>query len=170
MKQLLYCLLPLLMGLFACNQPTDSTTNNPENNNLQEPIVEDNGPVYDSLLAQELGADDYGMRKYVLAFLKKGPNRPTDPEEAKKLQAAHMENIGRLAEEGKLALAGPFLDDGDLRGVYIFAVETIEEAEALTNTDPAIQAGSLIMELHPWYGSAGVMRINSLHNKIVKQK
>ncbi|MCR9173323.1 MAG: YciI family protein [bacterium] len=131
---------------------------------------QDSTIVFDSLYAQELGADDYGMRSYVMAFLKAGPNRSQSPEEAKELQAAHMANIGRLADEGKLVLAGPFLDDGELRGIYIFAVESIEEAEALTATDPAIQAGSLVMELHPWYGSAAVMEVSEIHDKISKIK
>ena len=46
-------------------------------------------------------------------------------------------------------LAGPFADDGVLRGIYVFDVATVAEAEALTKTDPAIQAGQLVMELHP---------------------
>ena len=65
-------------------------------------------------------------------------------------------------------LAGPFLDTGDLRGIYIFDVKTIEEAEALTKTDPAIQAGSLIMELKPWYGSAALMELNQRHKRVTK--
>ena len=117
-----------------------------------------------------MGADDYGMRKYVMAFLKKGPNRPIDKDKAAKLQAAHMENIGRLAKEGKLALAGPFLDNGELRGIYIFNVESIEEAKALTETDPAIKVGSLVMELHPWYGSAALGFVNKYHEKLAKKK
>ncbi len=124
---------------------------------------------YDAVLATKVGADDYGMRQYVMAFLKSGPNRPEDPEETARLQAAHMQNIGRMAEEGKLVLAGPFMDDGDIRGIYIFAVDNLEEARALTETDPAIQAGSLIMELKPWYGSAAVMQINEIHNKVARQ-
>lgn len=132
--------------------------------------AQDSTVVFDSLYAQKLGADDYGMRPYVMAFLKSGPNRDQSEEESQELQAAHMENIGRLAEEGKLVLAGPFLDGGDLRGIYIFAVESVEEAEELTATDPAIQAGRLVMELHPWYGSAAVMEINEIHNKISKIK
>ncbi len=125
---------------------------------------------FDQELANKLGADEYGMHKYVMAFLKKGPNRDRSKEEADKLQRAHLDNIGKLAEAGKLVLAGPFLDDGDIRGIYIFDVETVEEAQKLTETDPAIQAGSLIMELHPWYGSAAVMQINEVHKKVSKTK
>ena len=120
----------------------------------------------DSALARELGADEYGMKKYVMAFLKKGPNRDRSPEEAAKLQKAHLDNIGRLAKEGKLTLAGPFLDDDDIRGIYIFNVTSIEEAKTLTETDPAIHAGSLVMELRPWYGSAGLMKVNEIHGKL----
>ena len=125
---------------------------------------------YDEKLAKEMGADDYGMRKYVMAFLKLGPNRTSDKEEADKLQAAHMANIKRLAAEGKLAIAGPFLDNGDLRGIYIFNVETVEEAKILTESDPAIKAGSLVMELHPWYGSAALGFVNKYHEKVSKIK
>lgn len=122
--------------------------------------------AYDSLLVEKYDADKYGMKQYVIAFLKRGPNRSQDSLEASQLQKAHLENIGRLAEEGKLLLAGPFLDDGELRGIYIFNVKTIEEAKKLTETDPAIQKGSLVMELHPWYGSAAVMAIPDIHKKL----
>ena len=132
--------------------------------------AQDSTVVFDSLYAQKLGADDYGMRSYVMAFLKSGPNRDQTEEEAQELQAAHMANIGRLADEGTLVLAGPFLDNGDLRGIYIFAVESVEEAEVLTATDPAIKAGRLIMELHPWYGSAAVMEVGEIHEIISKIK
>lgn len=123
---------------------------------------------YDSLKAKTYGADDYGMKKYVIAFLRKGPNRDRPKAEADALQSAHMANIGKMAEAGKLVLAGPFIGEGDIRGLYIFNVETIAEAEALTNTDPAIQAGSLAMELKEWYGSAAVMAINDIHPTLQK--
>ena len=125
---------------------------------------------YNLLLAQHLGADNYGMKQYVMAFLKAGPNRSQDEETADKLQTAHLKNIQRLAAEGKLLLAGPFLDNGNVRGIYIFNVPTLDEAEKLTQTDPAIQAGSLVMELHLWYGSAALQQINELHNAIAKDK
>jgi len=127
---------------------------------------------FNAELAAELGADDYGMRRYVMAFLKSGPNRPDDPEEARALQRAHLDNIRSMAEEGKLVLAGPFMDGGDAghdnRGIYVFAVDSVEEAKALTATDPAVQAGSLVMELHPWYGSAALMKVNDIHARVAK--
>jgi uncharacterized protein YciI len=128
----------------------------------------ENSSIYDSVYAQKLGADDYGMKQYVMAFLKRGPNRDIDSVEAVKLQRAHLDNITKMAEERVLIVAGPFLDNGEIRGIYIFNVTSVEEAEKLTNTDPAIKAGSLVMELHPWYGSAALMEINSIHNKIAK--
>jgi uncharacterized protein YciI len=125
---------------------------------------------YDPELATKLKADDNGMRTYVMAFLKAGPNRERSRDEAQQLQAAHRANIRRLAAEGKLVLAGPFADDGPLRGIYIFDVATVAEAEALTRTDPAIQAGQLVMELRAWYGSAALMMVNEVHAKIQKAR
>ncbi len=124
---------------------------------------------FDSLTAKKYGADEYGMKKYVIAFLKKGPNRDLDSAKANELQKAHLKNIGRMADEGKLVLAGPFLVGGALRGIYIFNVESIEEAQKLTNSDPAIQAGSLVMELKEWYGTAALMAVNDIHKTISRQ-
>jgi len=125
----------------------------------------------DSLLAMQLGADEYGMKTYVMALLKRGPRRwMIDSVTATNLQKAHMANITRLADEGKLVVAGPFTDNTDLKGIYVFDVKTIEEAQKLCDTDPAIKAGSLIMELHPWYGSAAMIQIPAIHNKIAKKQ
>ena len=125
--------------------------------------------IFDSKLAEHLGADEFGMRTYVIALLKAGPNRERDRDEAIALQRAHLANIRRLSEEGKIALAGPFMDDGLLRGIYIFDVRTVEEAAELTQSDPAIQAGQLEMELHPWYGSAALLQVNDTHARISKR-
>ena len=123
---------------------------------------------FDSTLASRLGADQYGMRRYVLALLKPGPNRGQDSAAAAALQRAHRANIGRMAEAGQLVLAGPFLD-GDYQGLYVFDVETVEEARALTETDPAVQAGRLAMELHPWYGSAALREVNAIHKRLARE-
>ncbi|CAN5575294.1 hypothetical protein BH23BAC4_BH23BAC4_08750 [soil metagenome] len=109
------------------------------------------------------------MRRYVMAFLVAGLNRDQDAETALALQTGHMATIRRLAEEGKLVLAGPFLDGGELRGIYIFNAETVEEAETLAATDPAIQAGRLALQLHPWYGSAALLEIYGISQRIARQ-
>lgn len=126
-------------------------------------------PAFDSVLAKKLGADDYGMKQYVMAFLKEGKNRNLDSTESANLQIAHLKNIIRLADEGKLIVAGPFLDNQAVRGIFIFNVRTIEEARQLTATDPAIKAGVLEMELRPWYGSAALVETTRLHKTIEKR-
>nr|WP_287936520.1 YciI family protein [Algoriphagus sp.] len=125
---------------------------------------------YDEALAKKLGADDYGMRKYVMAFLLRGDRvAEYTPEQRQEIQAGHMANIGKMADMGKLILAGPFFGNDDLRGIYIFDVQTLEEAKALTETDPAIQAGVLKMDLKEWYGSAALMMLPELYPKVTKQ-
>lgn len=155
-------LLTLAIAVYACQSlPAKEDT---------AAVTTPSSTGYDAELATEVGADEYGMRPYVMAFLKRGPNRDMDSLEAVNLQRAHMDNIQRLAKEGKLVLAGPFMDNGDVRGIYVFAVATVAEAEALTATDPAIQAGSLVMELHPWYGSAAMMKLNEYYPRIAKEQ
>jgi len=125
-------------------------------------------PVYDEALARKLGADEYGMKKYVMAFLKSGSVKIQDSTEKANLQAAHLKNIGRMADEGKLIVAGPFLDGQSIRGIYIFDVMSVEEAKKLTETDPAIKAGTLEMELRPWYGSAALIESLRIHKTLEK--
>src|ERR1700739_933024 len=132
-------------------------------------FAQSKNPQYDAQLAQKLGADEYGMKTYVMAFLKAGPNRLKDSAARAELQKAHLKNITRLDNEGKRIGAGPFLDDQDIKGIFIFNVPTVEEAKKLTETDPAIQAGSLVMELHPWYGSAALMQTVETHKKLQKK-
>ncbi len=128
--------------------------------------------AFDPELAKKLGADERGMKMYVLCILKTGPkDAEIQGEERKKIFAGHFANIGRLADEGKLAVAGPFGDnDKSYRGLYIFNVATIEEAEKLVMLDPAVKAGVFVPDLTPWYGSAAMMVINDTHKKIQKPK
>jgi uncharacterized protein len=95
------------------------------------------------------------MKTYYMALLKKGPYQPTDTAEVNSIQRGHMAHIRKMAADGKLVMAGPFLDNGELRGIFIFDVTSMEEAQALTAADPAVKAGKLIMELHPWMTQRG---------------
>lgn len=107
------------------------------------------------LLAAEPEA--YEMTTYQVAFLRKGPAwTPAETEEVKAIQKGHMENIRRMGATGKLLIAGPFVDDGDLRGMFIFRVDTLEEAKALADQDPAVKAGRLVLEWHPWFAAKNV--------------
>jgi uncharacterized protein YciI len=124
--------------------------------------------AYDSVLARSVGADPYGMKKYIMAFLKDGPNKTLDSAQRQALQIGHLKNITRLAKEGRLVVAGPFLDNWNVAGIFIFNVATVEEAKALVATDPAVKAGIFEMELHPWYASAALMQVVPIHNKIQK--
>lgn len=127
-------------------------------------------PVYDSIFAKKVGADDYGMKKYVFCILKTGPANITDKAKKDSLFAGHMKNIERLADEGKLAVAGPFMkNDKNYRGIFIFNVATIEEAEKLTQTDPAVKAGIFVVELTQWYATAALMETPELHKKLQKK-
>ena len=127
-------------------------------------------PNYDAELAKKLGGNDGGMRQYVLALLKTGPyDAKATGDERKNLFAGHMESIGRWANEGKLAVAGPFgKNDRQYRGLYIFAVSTVEEAQKIAEEDPAIKAGVFVVEYTPLYGSASLMATPEIHKKLHK--
>lgn len=128
--------------------------------------------AYDSELAKRLGADERGMKSYVLCILKTGPkDADVKGDQRKEIFAGHFANIGRLADEGKLAVAGPFgKNDKSYRGLYIFNVATIEEAEKLVMLDPAVKAGVFVPELTPWYGSAAMMVVSETHKKLEQPK
>jgi len=132
--------------------------------------VEPTNPAYDADLARSLGADDMGMRRYVLVILKTGPTPVPQGPERNEMFKGHFANINRLAAEGKLAVAGPL--DGVLgrRGLYIFAVADIEEAKQLVATDPVIAKGEMVAEYHAYYGSAALMQVRANHDKVAKKR
>jgi uncharacterized protein len=100
---------------------------------------------------------EYQMKQYYMVFLKAGLNRTQDSVTTAKIQEGHLNNISRLFDEKKLILAGPFLDEGTYKGIFIFNVSTKEEAIQLLQTDPAVKAGRLDYEIHPWYGPGNII-------------
>ena len=103
------------------------------------------------------GPGGHEMTTYYVGLLYRGPNwSPEDTPERRTIQEGHLANIQRLADEGKLILAGPFTDGGELRGLFVFQVGSLEEAKALCDSDPAVKAGRLRVELHPWYSAKGI--------------
>ncbi|HEV8481677.1 MAG TPA: YciI family protein [Candidatus Eisenbacteria bacterium] len=97
------------------------------------------------------------MQTYYFVLLYRNDDAPKIPEDSvNAIQAGHMANIMRLHEEKKMPLAGPFLDDTALRGIFILNAVSMEEAQQLVHSDPAIQAGRLRAEIHPWYGARGI--------------
>jgi len=96
---------------------------------------------------------EYTIKQYYFVMLTKGARRDEIKDTAiiNKLQAGHMANMERLSKEGKLMLAGPFGDNGNWRGVFVFDAESEDEVKSLLSTDPAIKAGRFDYEIHPWY-------------------
>ena len=109
------------------------------------------------ILALPLCAQEIPMRFYVMAILEKGPKwtKEVTPE-SKELLKGHMDNIGRMAKEGKLILAGPLADAGDAAGIFVFDTASIEEARKWCDTDPAIHAGRFQVKLWKWYSAKGI--------------
>lgn len=137
---------------------------------VKEENTTDN-PNYDKALAEKLRGDDYGMKSYQFVALKTGPNITTDKKYIDSCFTGHMGNIGRLVDEGKLIVAGPFGKNNlAYRGLFIFNVETKEEAEALLKTDPAVSSGLLAYDLIPWYGSAAISEYLDASDKIWRKK
>ena len=102
------------------------------------------------------GDTTYTMKQYFICFLNKGPNRDTsDSLAVAKIQKGHLAHLDSLANEGKIHIVGPMGDDGDIRGIVVFDVATKEEALALEGADPAVKAGRLVMEVHPWWTAKG---------------
>jgi len=125
---------------------------------------------YEPELARSLGADENGMRRYVLVILKTGPNKVAAEPERDEMFKGHFANMNRLAAAGKLAVAGPFDGVDGWRGLFIFAVADIAEAQALVATDPVIIKGEMVAEYHAYYGSAALMLVRDAHERISRKR
>jgi uncharacterized protein YciI len=103
----------------------------------------------------EDGGEQYLMQQYYIVFLKRGENRSQDSTAAAQLQQQHMAHLSRMASEGYISLAGPFGDDGEIRGIAVYNTPNLEMADSLARLDPSVQAGRLEVEIHPWWAAKG---------------
>jgi uncharacterized protein YciI len=126
-------------------------------------------PSYDAELAKSLGADERGMRQYVLVILKTGPSKMAAGEARTRMFEGHFANMGKLAGEKKLVLAGPLDGKEGRRGIFVFNTPEIETAKTWVATDPVIVNGEMVAEYHKFYGSAALMMVNEVHGKIEKK-
>jgi len=98
------------------------------------------------------------LASYYFVLLTRGPEWTAEKTPAtEKIQAAHLANITKLHDAGKLVLAGPFTDDGNWRGIFILKTSSIEETKSLVENDPAVQAERLTYEIHPWATKKGML-------------
>ncbi len=136
-----YIILAVL-GLFIIGCQTEAPKN-----------VEHKVTQEEELGENEFKDGDYVMKQYFFVMLTKGDRRDENMDTAmvNELQRKHLANIDRLANEGKILVAGPFGDDGNWRGIFIFDCKEQKEVEELLNTDPMIAAGWLGYEVHPWW-------------------
>ena len=153
-------LLPILLlpAMLAVSAPAAA---------VEPPSSKPSAPAFDAELARRTGADARGMRAYVLVVLKTGPTPLPPGPEREAMFAGHFANMQRLADEGKLVLAGPFARDPDgWRGLFLLAVDDVAHARELAATDPVIAKGEMVAEYHAWYGSAAAMLLPELHAKL----
>ena len=126
-------------------------------------------PGFNQDLANSFGADEHGMKSYSFVILKTGSVVVNDAQEKQTLMRGHLANITRLADDGKLVVAGPFgKNDLNYRGLFILTTASSEEALALLKTDPAIAAGVFDVEVLPWYGAAALGAYLDVQKKITK--
>lgn len=126
---------------------------------------------YDAQLAQKLGADELGMKMYVLVILKTGDAKIEDKAVRDSLFRGHFANINKLADEGKLVVAGPLeKNENQYRGIFILDVKTFAEAGLLLQNDPTVSQGIFKPEMYEWYGSAALPVYMQMHKKIQKKQ
>lgn len=99
------------------------------------------------------------MKTYVMVFLKTGPKRNQTKEKAAEIQEGHMAHLNQMHQDGVLLMAGPFMDEQDIKGILVMNASNIDEVKHVIEQDPAIQSGRLIAEYHLWYTKSGVVTL-----------
>jgi uncharacterized protein YciI len=98
------------------------------------------------------------LEPLIFGVLMRGANRSQSQGEAEEIQKGHLAYMESLHKQGKLPMAGPFLEEGDWRGVVVYRVKTVEEARELAAGDPAVKAGRLRIEVRPWMTLRGILK------------
>jgi uncharacterized protein YciI len=158
MKKLV--ILLVLMGCFlACVQSKNKTQLDGEQkeektkSQIKEDLTSKGFQIFDYVDPKT--NDTILMQQYFIAFLKRGPDRTQSEEEANQLQEEHLAHLQKMYDLGYADISGPFGDDGDIRGITIYNVPTLEIADSLANADPMVKAGRLTIEMHPWWAAKG---------------
>ena len=126
-------------------------------------------PGFDPALAARTGANEMGMRPYVLVILKSSSTPVPKGEARDAMFKGHFANMKRLADQGVLALAGPLDGVDGWRGLFVLAVPDIETAKRHVATDPVIAQGEMVAEYHRYFGSAALMLVNEHHAKLARK-
>ncbi|HEY6162740.1 MAG TPA: YciI family protein [Bacteroidia bacterium] len=160
MKKFLFFIAAL--SLISCGSETQNNNSTPNTTNSNT------SSAADTALARRLGADEYGMKPYTLVFLVSGPKPVSGGAALDSLMKGHLKNLRNLLESGKMVLAGPLMEDINLRGICIYNCAP-EEARTLAENDPAVKSGHFAVEVHSWYGTAALTQLMDIHKKMEKK-
>jgi len=164
--------LPLVLLFVAC-----STVKTGHDNNESKPQantgVSAARPVqaqgYDAALAARLGADEYGMKNYVLCFLKPGKQRLMMVSELETLDTKHLQYLQQQVDKGLLVMMGMFPDGGEFYEQLVFNTEDTAVANSIMRQDPKVQAEIVVPEFHRWYGPAALPELKPIHERITRK-
>jgi len=161
MKNIVFSLL-LLLVFVSCKKESETVTEALEiaaekveksMKEIKEKLTSEGYQTFDYV--DEKTQDTILMQQYFIAFLKSGPTRSQNEEEAARLQKEHLAHLSKMYELGYADISGPFGDNGEIRGITIYNVPTLKMADSLANSDPMVKAGRLIIEVHPWWAAKG---------------
>lgn len=163
MNKYIYILL-MAICCFSCGNSNETSKQEDQTVTKQEKPKKSPLEIKKELVAKGYKIIDYVdqntkdtvlMQEYFMAFLKRGKNRSHSKKEADSLQRLHLDHLGKMYKLGYADISGPFGDLGEIRGVTIYNVPTIEMADSLANADPSVKAGRLEIEIHPWWAAKG---------------
>jgi uncharacterized protein YciI len=104
-----------------------------------------------------LGWGSVSAQSMVIVFLHHKTDKPElAKEQVDKIMEGHFANIKRLANDGKLLVAGPFEGGG---GIFIFNSKSINEVDEWLKNDPGVQNKRWNVEILPYRPRLGLPRL-----------